>query len=64
MAPQDVNILQDMANTKLGKEDQTLLLLLFFRATPTAGAQARGQIGAVADGLRHSHSNAISEPYL
>ena len=31
----------------------------FFMAAPTAygGSQARGQIGAIATGLRHSHSN-------
>ena len=28
------------------------------------GSQARGRIGAVAAGLRHSHSNAGSEPHL
>ena len=28
------------------------------------GSQARGQIGAVATGLRHSHSHAMSEPHL
>ena len=28
------------------------------------GSQARGQIGAVAAGLYHSHSNARSEPHL
>ena len=35
----------------------------FFRATPAAyrGSQARGQIGAVATGLRHSHRSAESE---
>ena len=38
----------------------------FFRASPTAcgGSQARGGIGATAAGLRHSHSNAGSEPCL
>ena len=45
-----------------------LLLLLFlpFRATPVAygGSQAKGLIGATAAGLRHSHSNARSEPHL
>ena len=29
-----------------------------------AGSQARGPIGAVAVGLRHSHSNAGSQPNL
>ena len=43
-----------------------ILLLLFFclfRAEPTAyaGSQARGQIGAAAAGLHHSHSNARSK---
>ena len=35
-----------------------------FRSTPVAygGSQARGQIRVVAAGLRHSHSNARSEP--
>ena len=28
------------------------------------GSQAKGQIGAVAAGLHHSHSNAASEPCL
>ena len=39
---------------------------LLFRAAPTAygGSQARGPIEAVAAGLRHSHSNAGSKPYL
>ena len=36
----------------------------FLRAAPVAngGSQARGQIGAVASGLHHSHSNVGSEP--
>ena len=35
-------------------------------AAPAAygGSQARGGIGAAATGLRHSHSNARSEPHL
>ena len=35
-------------------------------AAPVAygGSQARGRIGAVATGLRQSHSNAGSEPHL
>ena len=41
-------------------------LFCLFRATPAAygGSQARGPIGAVAAGLRHSHSKAGSEPCL
>ena len=37
-----------------------------FRATPTSygGYQAKGQMGAVAAGLYHCHSNARSEPHL
>ena len=40
--------------------------LCLFRATPKAyrGFQARGQIGAVATSLNHSHSNAGSRPLL
>ena len=40
--------------------------LCLSRATTAAyrGSQARGQIGAVAAGLRHSHSRAGSEPCL
>ena len=36
------------------------------RAAPAAygGSQARGPVGAVATGLRQSHSNAGSEPRL
>ena len=46
-----------------------LFLFLFFclfRSTPVAcgGSQARGLIGAVAAGLRQSHSNARPEPCL
>ena len=41
-------------------------LFAFSRAAPTAygGSQARGQIGATAAGLHHSHNNAGSEPHL
>ena len=37
-----------------------------FRAAPVAygGSQARGQMGASAAGLRHSHSKARLEPCL
>ena len=40
-----------------------LLLLFLFRAAPVAYgvSQARGQIGAVAAGLYHSHSNVRSK---
>ena len=43
-----------------------LLVFAFLRAAHTAygSSQARGQIGAEAAGLHHSHSNARSEPYL
>ena len=39
---------------------------LLFRAAPTiyGSSQARGQIGAAAAGLHHSHSNTRSEPHL
>ena len=41
-------------------------IFAFSRAAPMAygGSQARGLIGAVAAGLRQSHSNAGSEPRL
>ena len=41
-------------------------LFAFSRTAPAAygGSQARGLIGAVATGLRQSHSNAGSEPSL
>ena len=35
----------------------------FFRAT-YGGSQARGPVGAVAAGLQHSHSHAVSNPCL
>ena len=40
------------------------LFFLLFRAAPAAygGSPARGQIGAAAAGLRHSHSSAIATP--
>ena len=42
------------------------VFLLFFWAASAAygGSQARGLIGAVAAGLRQSHSNVESEPRL
>ena len=47
---------------------QFFLVLFFclFRAAPVAhgGSQARGQIGAVATGLHHSHSNTRAKPHL
>ena len=41
-------------------------LFAFSRAASAAygDSQTRGQIGSVADGLHHSHSNAGSEPCL
>ena len=43
-----------------------LFIYLSFRATPIAlgDSQARGQIGAVAISLHHSHRSARSEPNL
>ena len=43
-----------------------LFYFLLFRAAPVAngGSQARGPLGAIAAGLRHSHSYARSEPCL
>ena len=43
-----------------------LFFLSFSRASPAAygGSQIRGLIGAIATGLRQSHSNAGSKPRL
>ena len=43
-----------------------IFLSVFFRAAPAAygGSQAGGRVGAVAAGLRHSHSHTNSEPCL
>ena len=43
-----------------------VIIILLFRATPKTyrGSQARGLIRATAASLRHSHSNAWSEPQL
>ena len=47
-----------------------MVVVVVFRATPEAygGSQVRGQVGAVATGLHHSHSHsyshARSEPHL
>ena len=43
-----------------------VVFLLFLWAAPAAygGSQARDPIGAVAAGLRQSHSNGGSEPHL
>ena len=43
-----------------------IFCFLLFRAAPVAYgvSQARGQIGATAAGLHHSHSNTGSEPHL
>ena len=47
-------------------KDTFFFLFVFSRAAPEAygGSQARGQIGATAAGLHHSHSNARSELHL
>ena len=43
-----------------------LFIFCLFRAALASygGSQARGQIGAVAAGLQHSHRNLVSEPHL
>ena len=43
-----------------------IIIIIFFRAALVAcgDSQARGRIGATAASLRHSHSNAGSEPRL
>ena len=46
--------------------NNAVLFFCFFRAAPKAygSSQERGQIGVVAAGLRHSHSNSGSETHL
>ena len=46
------------------KIESSSFFLLLFRAAPAGygGSHARGQIGATAAGLHHSHSNVGSEP--
>ena len=46
--------------------ENAFFFFLLFRDVPAAhgGSQARGQIRAIAAGLRHSHSNAGSEHCL
>ena len=53
-------------NMKVKNRISFFVFMLFLWAAPTAygGSQARGRIGAVATGLRQSHSNAGSEPRL
>ena len=53
-------------STGVGNGALFIYLFLLFRAAPVAyrGSQVRGLIRAVAAGLRHSHSNARSEPSL
>ena len=44
-----------------------LLLFVFFFMPPSVaygGSQTRGQLGAAAANLRHSHGNARPEPHL
>ena len=45
---------------------EPLCTFFFLRAEPTAygASQARGRIGAVAAGLRHSHRHSRSKPCL
>ena len=55
--------------TRFSSQGPTIIKFFFFclfRAAPAAygGSQARGLIGAVAAGLRQSHSNVGSKPSL
>ena len=51
---------------RYSKVTQSYILFLLFMAIPVAygSSQARGQIGAAAASLHHSHSNARSELHL
>ena len=57
---------KDSRLSSLLKLSVFFFLSFSFRATHAAheGSQARGQIGATAGGLRHSHSNVRAEPCL
>ena len=59
---------EDASTSRTVTYHQHLFFFSFwlFRATPAAygGSQARGQIGAVATSLRHSHSSARPRPCL
>ena len=59
-----VRLWSGMAGTNL--RSRFFLFFLLFRAALAAygSSQARGQIGAAAVGLRHSHIHARSEPHL
>ena len=58
-------IIQDIEYSFLKLFFFFFLFSLSLAAPPAyGGSQARGQIGAVATGLRQSHSNAASEPHL
>ena len=61
----DYRMLHPQLNTYHAHWTHSIYFCLF-RAAPTAygGSQARGPIGAVAAGLRHSHSNVGSKLHL
>ena len=48
----------------MAKKKKLLLFFVFYLFAAYGGSQARGLIGAIAAGLRQSHSNARSEPCL
>ena len=60
------NLASDILGKVLSGSFSLFVYVCLFKATPVAygGSQARGTIRAVATGLRHSHSNARSEPHL
>ena len=55
-----------LKSVKYDKYYRNFLSFGFFRAMPAAygSSQARGQIGATAAGLRHSHKNTGSKLHL
>ena len=60
------HVLIPLSHNKNSQEGLLFFFFGLFRATPKAygSFQARGQIGAIAAGLCHRHSNARSEPLL
>ena len=62
----NVNLLSGTSFVHIFSHSIGHFFFCLFRAVPAAygGSQARGRIGAIATGLRHSHSNTRSEPCL
>ena len=61
----DKTLSMSPSELKFYKIEKDNFIYLFFRAAPVIwSSQARGQIGALAAGLHHNHSNTESQPSL